>query len=152
MNIKPYSTRVRFSQRTRRCLVMVAYLSLLAYTLAWLFGSELRWAFISLYVVLQLILAYATGLLDGMPASYLDERQETLRNRAFRLAFVPVNYYIIGILLSISLANHWLQERFFIALVVALGLGIIMLPAAFIAWLEPDPIEENTPPSHELLR
>lgn len=150
MNIKPYSTRVRFSQRTRRRLVMVPYLSLLAYALAWLFGSELHWAFISLYVVSQFILAYATGLLEGMADRYLDERQQVLRNRAHRLAFVPVNYYIIGILLSLNLANNWFQEPFFVALVSALGLVIFTLPAALIAWLEPDPIAEDAPPSHEV--
>lgn len=67
-----------------------------------------------LYAVLGLTLLYGTGLLDAMPSSYLDERQQALRNRAHRLAFVPVNYYILGMLLSLNLANHWFQEPFFI--------------------------------------
>jgi hypothetical protein len=155
MNIKPYSTRVRFSQRTRRRLVIVAYLSLLSYALTWLLGDgvaqALTWAFISLYLVLVFTLAYATGLLEGMADRYLDERQQALRNRAHRLAFIPVNYFVLGILLSLNLANHWFQEPVFIALVSALGLAIFTLPATLIAWLEPDPVEESTPPSHEVV-
>ncbi|MBS3966435.1 MAG: hypothetical protein KGZ60_04190 [Truepera sp.] len=152
--MKLLSTRIRFSQRTRRSLVIIAYLSLLSFVLTQLLGEEvaqaLRWAFICLYLVLVFTLAYATGLLDAMQSRYLDERQETLRNRAHRLAFVPVNYFVLGILLSLNLANHWFEEPVFIALVSALGTAIFTLPAVIIAWLEPDPVEESTPPSHKV--
>lgn len=156
MNIKPYSTRVRFSQRTRRRLAIGLYLSLLSFALTWLaLGGEvarpLTWVFMGLYAVLGLTLVYATGLLDGMPSRYLDERQQALRDRAHQLAFIPVNYFVLGILLSLSLANHWFQEPVFIAVATVLGLAIFTLPATLIAWLEPDPVEESAPPSHEVV-
>ncbi len=121
---------------------------MLVYMLTWLLpgdeaGQLLRWVFIGFYLVLAFVLAYATGLLDAMPSRYLDERQQALRDRAHRLAYVPVNYFVLGILLSLGLANHWFQEPIFIALVSALGLAIFILPAVIIAWLEPDPVKDQ---------
>lgn len=151
--MKPYTTRIRFSQRTRRRLVVTAYLSLVGFALTLTAGKAL-WGqaaalsllcgiFIGSYLLLAVALAYAIGLQDGMPDSYLDERQRALRDRAHRIAFVPVNYYIVGISLTLGLANHWFQQPFFMGLAIAVGFGVISLPSAYIAWLEPDPIEES---------
>jgi hypothetical protein len=150
--VKPISTRIRFRQRTRRLLVVSAYLSLLAYSLALTAGVALLgrdvalvigWGFIGLFVVLGLVLAYATGLLEGTPGNYLDERQRALRDRAHYVAFIPANWYILGIALSIGLANHWFQEPVFIVLVISLGLAILTLTGAYVAWLEPDPVDDE---------
>ncbi len=150
--MKPLSTRIRFHQRTRRALVVGAYLSLLGYALALTAGVALLgrdvalvlgWGFIGLFVVLGFVLAYATGLLEGMPDRYLDERQQALRDRAHRIAFIPVNWYIIGLAISLGFANHWFQQPAFAVLVITVGLAILMLVSAYVAWLEPDPVEEN---------
>lgn len=145
--------RIRFRQRTRRALVLGAYLSLLAYALAFTAGVTLLgrdvavvlgWGFIGLFIVFSVLLAYATGLLEGTMATYLDERQQALRDRAHYVAFIPANWYIIGIILSIGLANHWFQEPVFVVLVISVGLAILSLTGAYVAWLEPDPVEEDT--------
>jgi hypothetical protein len=147
--MKPFGSHVRFSQRARRGLIIGLYLCLLGFVLTWWLplvaevAYPLRWVFMGLYAVLGLTLVYGTGLLDAMPSRYLDERQQALRDRAHRLAYVPVNYFVLGILLSLGLANHWFQEPIFIALVSAFGLAIFMLPAVIIAWLEPDPVKDQ---------
>lgn len=150
--MKLHSTRIRFPQRTRRRLVVGAYFSLLGFALAFTAGEVLlgrdlaavfSWGFIGLYVVFGLVLACATGLLEGMPGNYLDERQQALRDRAHCVAFIPVNWYIVGIVLSLGRANHWFQEPVFIVLVISLGLAILMLTGAYVAWLEPDPVGED---------
>jgi hypothetical protein len=150
--MKPCSTRIRFRQCTRRCLVVCTYLSLLGFALAStagvaLLGRDLASvfgrSFIGLHAVFAFVLSYATGLLEGMPGNYLDERQRALRDRAHFVAFIPANWYIFGIVLSLGLANHWFQEPVFIVLVLSVGLAILMLAGAYVAWLEPDPMEEN---------
>lgn len=114
--------------------------------------SLLSGIFIGSYLLLAVALAYAIGLQDGMSDSYLDERQRALRDRAHRIAFVPVSYYIVGISLALVLANHWFQQPFFMGLVIAVGLGVTSLPSAYIAWLEPDPVQEDAPLNREPLR
>ena len=71
--------------------------------------------------------------LTGQP---LDERQLLLRNQAYFWA-----YLIFGVVAFLLLMGS--DERGFGWTLIALAGLYISLPAALIAWLEPDPIEDE---------
>ena len=71
--------------------------------------------------------------LTGQP---LDERQLLLRNQAFFWA-----YLLLGVVAFVLLMDS--DERGFGWTLIALAGLYMSLPAALIAWLEPDPVEDE---------
>jgi len=105
-------------------------------------------------VALDVVLGALTGWLAFARSASLDERQAALRDRAYRVAFRLV---LVGVLLMIvalfigSIADSYngiqfqpqpqpvLGARWIVGLLEVL----IALPTAVIAWLQPEPVDEN---------
>ena len=92
---------------------------------------------------------YVRGRAD-MPGSGLDERQRQLRDRAWILSYqvlAAVVVVVIGAAVVIPVLGFGrpVTVDASLATAVALCLGVLLplLPAAALAWLEPDPIEDD---------
>ncbi len=176
MSISSGSTRPRFagraidhlSQRARRLIVVVAYLSLPEAAALFYFhagapslpsSSPRSWglsvSLLEFLVVAQADLAgevlqrgWRAAIGPGGP----DERQRQLRDRAAYLSYrivrvaavIPV-FILFGALLTVPL-NSWgmvtLDPTSLFALLICLSVLCIclnLLPIATVAWLEPDP-------------
>ena len=81
----------------------------------------------------------------------LDERQHALRNFAYRLS-----YQVILFFASVIFALYWISNALLgfaeinslvIFLTVMLFFALLYLPLSIVAWLEPDPPEDETAPN-----
>ena len=139
-------------QNVRRGLIIVALLMLALNLVSAPLGDRFFWEgllILLLYWFLLLRLERSTSL-AGMKRKDLDERQRSLRNQAYRLAY----------LIALSLASLMLFLDFFgvgdfqilfynahssvtSLLLYANFMLMGSLPIMYVAWLEPDPIQEN---------
>jgi hypothetical protein len=114
--------------------------------------TPLAFVLIGLIVVEDGLLLASTSGVAERPERALDERQETIRNRAYRLAYRVVTHTLLWpIALVVLLAAFgdpfgWLAALWAnTALVIALGTVaaqlLAFLPTMIIAWTEPDPVE-----------
>jgi hypothetical protein len=114
--------------------------------------TPLAFVLLGLIVVQDLALLAATHRVAELAEHALDERQEAVRNHAYRLAYRVVMHALIWpiglvvVLASFSDPFGWLAALWAnTALVVALGTGVVQLlaflPTMILAWTEPDPIE-----------
>jgi len=154
----PPSRIERLSRRTRRLIAIVTMLGLpamFAWSAIWqrtsvpaivwgpgtflLIGATLAGA----YVLYRFVRDRA-----DMPGERLDERQRQLRDRAWILAYqvLAVVVVLLGMAVVIPVLGFGgaITIDASIATAVALCLGVLLplLPAACLAWLEPDPVEE----------
>ncbi len=126
-------------RRYRRLLVLVfhgGYAALLVFLLPHLSDLGLQAAYFTL-LTCWLLIFMATGFVGDKRQGELDERQQTIRNRAHRYAYLW--------LAALALIVHWLSgELDFGTLAVYVLLSYAVLPSSVIAWLEPDPLTEET--------
>jgi protein-S-isoprenylcysteine O-methyltransferase Ste14 len=83
-----------------------------------------------------------------MPGTQLDERERQLRDRAWILAYQVLGAVVIvlgaAVVIPVLGFGNPVTIDASVATAVALSLGVLLplLPAACLAWLEPDPVEE----------
>lgn len=151
----PRAWKTRLMSRTgRRRLV----LGLVAVCTALMFLGLLRvkgpeWVvIIGLLVAEDGLLLYVTRQVAELPQGVVDERQEAVRNRAYRLAYRIVMHALIWptgliiVLISFGDPHGWLAAiGKNTPLVIALGVSgtqlLAFLPTMMLAWTEPDPAE-----------
>jgi hypothetical protein len=146
------------SQRTRRVIAVVAMLGLPAMfiwsavwqrtsvpTIIWGPGSFLL---IGATLIGALILyRFVRGRAD-MPGTQLDERERQLRDRAWILSYQVLALVVVllgaAIVIPVLGFGEPITIDASIAGAVALCLGVLLplLPAACLAWLEPDAVVE----------
>jgi uncharacterized membrane protein len=154
----PPSRIQRLSRRSRRLIAAVTMLGLPAMfiwsalwqrtsvsAIVWGPGSFLL---IGVTLVGALVLYRFVRDRADMPGTRLDERERQLRDRAWILsyqvlAFVVVLIAAAVVILVLGFGTPVTIEAS-VATAIALCLGVLLplLPAACLAWLEPDPTEE----------
>ena len=138
-------------RNVRRTWVIGLYAYLLAVVPLAVYSDLPAW--VSTLLVLGYVFAPLPGRwynarLDEWSKQPLDERQHALRNFAYRLsyqvilfcAFVVVSLYFFGD----ALFSFGGLDSLVIFLTVMLFFVMLYLPLSIVAWLEPDPIPENT--------
>jgi hypothetical protein len=96
-------------------------------------------------VLLNIALGRATQRVASAPESMVDERQEALRNRAYRIAYVVLLVVVGGVLVVSDLAGE--QTRTWLGVTVAwsgwlvFGELLFVLPTIVLAIIEPERIE-----------
>ena len=141
-------------RNTRRGLIIVAFVMLALNLALTLFGDRFFWngiLLIFLFWFLLLRLERSTSLAVGMKRKDLDERQRSLRNQAYRLAYL-VAFSLAALMLSLDFFGVGdFQILFYNAhssvtslLLYANFLLMGSLPIIYIAWLEPDPPRDES--------
>lgn len=142
------------TRHLRRVAVIAIYLGYLLMTLLWTPAKALGWGWAVIVSSLGLlaVMGYAMlmvsqyGIMSSQNKASLDERQEAVRNRAYRLAygilgalacFAALYLYIAADSGSLWLptTSNELQAAFWGVLLLT-----STLPAAVLAWTEPDPV------------
>ena len=144
----------------RRFWLVIAYVSLAALLLLGWTGvlASDTLILIGAFAVMAIFvrLNRATGTVADKPKSVLDERQEAARNRAYRLSYQIMTglALLLGLAFALVRSSFTDYPSFFTlsdpeaALIAALGVYFVflfILPTTVIAWLEPDPVEEDAP-------
>ena len=152
-------TRIEgLSQRRRRLVVAAMHLGLAAYAVVGAFGGDSPWVLLSVGFLLGAIIIHFRFLLplareanSKVPRGF-DERQISIRDRAYHRA-----YRILGNLFLLAVACVVLYARYDTArflplpetsvqfeplLLVSLYL-YATLPASVMAWIEPDPPDDE---------
>ena len=142
------------TKNTRRWLIVVALFALILYLVLGLFGQRFFLVGLlpfTLYWLLLGRLNRSTSRIAKEKDKNLDERQRSRRNRAYRLAYQVVVYLLLLTLLLDFFGPGAFQITFYNAnssvtsfLLLADVLLIAFLPTMYVAWLEPDPIQEET--------
>ncbi len=152
--------RSPLKRNVRRVLIVVTLTMLTLYLGLALYGGRFSWEGLLLLFLFWLFvsrLCYSTSIV--MSTSYpfrsrkerrLDERQESLLNQAYRLAyFVAVPLALV--ILLVDFFGFGDTQTFYnnlggitSILIYANFCLIATLPMMYIAWLEPDPIQEGT--------
>jgi hypothetical protein len=148
----------RLSRRSRRLLAVATMLGLPA-----MFGWSAFWQGTSVPTIVWgpvsflLIGATLVGAFvlyrfvrdrADMPGTQLDERERQLRDRAWILAYQVLGAVVIvlgaAVVIPVLGFGNPVTIDASVATAVALSLGVLLplLPAACLAWLEPDPVEE----------
>jgi hypothetical protein len=84
-----------------------------------------------------------------LPGEHLDERERQLRDRAWILAYQVLAMVVVLVAVAVVLPVLGLGRTITIdasvatAITLCLGVLLPLLPAAALAWLEPDRIEER---------
>jgi hypothetical protein len=98
-------------------------------------------------VLLDVALGRATQRRATAPDHAVDEREEGVRNRAHRLAYLIVAAGLAGLLLVGSTASAatraWLAGALGSGGFLVLFQALLVLPAMTLAWIEPDRIERE---------
>lgn len=154
----PPSRIERLSRRSRRLIAVVTMLGLPAMfiwsafwqrttipTILWGPGSFLL---IGVTVVGAWVLYCFVHDRADMPGTRLDERERQLRDRAWILSYQVLALVVVLLAAAVVIPVLGFGNPVTIdtstATAVALCLGVLLplLPAACLAWLEPDPVEE----------
>ena len=95
-------------------------------------------------------LGRATRRIASAEARDLDERQESLRNRAHRIAYgilaVSVALVLVGADLATPESHRWLADAIHGGAAISFLQLLLFLPAMVIAWIEPDRISDEDAP------
>jgi len=152
-------TRIeRMSRRTRRIVAVATLLGLpamFAWSTFWLGTTvpNLVWGPVSFVLIGMTIVGsfvlyrYVRDRAD-MPGRRLDERERALRDRAWILSYqvlsavVVAGVVITGIAVFVIGRPVTLDAGLVNALVLCVGVLLPILPAAALAWIEPDAVEE----------
>ena len=137
-------------RNVRRGLIIVALGTLILYHVLGLFTDRFLGSgilYLLAYWLLYIRLSRSTSLFRGRK---LDERQQSLRNRAFYLTYLVAAPLAVVMCLSnlfdLGSVKFYFQlpELTYLLSYVNMSL-VISLPVMYIAWLEPDPVQdENT--------
>ena len=141
-------------RNTRRLLSIVALIMLSVTFFAGFLGE--RFVFLTLLLPVPCIFLFmwlnrATAKVATAKFDKLDERQRGLRDRAYRLTFSVITLYALFMLLveffgfGDRYVSFGISESPTISLLLTLNVFLLSgLPILFVAWLEPDPIQEET--------
>jgi hypothetical protein len=137
------------ARRTRRVLVLTAYLGYAAMLLAWtLLEQPVRWLFVlplglaAILAMGMLLMPQLLGVSEGADEQ-LDERQIALRNRTYLNAYRVLGALVVLSALYYMLAQGggwWLPRSDLETQAFFWGSWLIALtlPTAITAWTEPD--------------
>ena len=156
---RPRSRVERLSRRSRRLIAVATLLGLPAmyvWSSAWMTTSvpTLLWGPVSFVLIgctlagAYILYRYVQGRAD-MPGRGLDERERQLRDRAWILSYqvlsVVVVLLVAGLAIPVLGFGQPVTIDATIATAAALCLGVLLplLPAAALAWLEPDRLEDE---------
>jgi O-antigen/teichoic acid export membrane protein len=148
----------RLSQRRRRVLAVATLAGLPAmfvWSTFWMGTSvpNVAWGPISFVLIGMTVVGsfvlyrYVRDRAD-MPGRRLDEREKELRDRAWILSYQVLSAVVVAAVIVIGIAVFVLGRAvtFDASLVNAIVLSVAVLlpilPAAALAWIEPDPVEE----------
>jgi hypothetical protein len=148
----------RLSQRSRRAIAVIALLGLpamFAWSSFWTGTtvSPIVWGPVSFVLIGAtlvgsfLLYGYVRDRAD-LPGRGLDERERALRDRAWILSYQVLAFVVVvlgaAVVIPVLGFGRSVTIDASIATAIALCLGVLLplLPAAALAWLEPDPIEE----------
>jgi hypothetical protein len=148
----------RLSQRSRRLVAFVTLLGLpamYAWSAFWTGTSvpNVIWGPVSFVLIgatlvgAFILYRYVRNRAD-MPGVGLDERERQLRDRAWILSYQVLSLVVILVGAAVAIPALGFGQPVtidaYLAGAIALCLGVLLplLPAAALAWLEPDPIEE----------
>ena len=148
----------RLSRRSRRVVAVVTMLGLpamYAWSAFWTGTSvpTLVWGWASFVLIgatlvgAYVLYRYVRNRAD-LPGAGLDERERQLRDRAWILGYQVLAAVVVALGAAVVIPvlgfGRPVTIDAQIATAIALCLGVLLplLPAATLAWLEPDPIEE----------
>lgn len=98
----------------------------------------------------DLALGRATRRIASAEVRDLDERQESLRNRAHRIAYTILAGSVVLVLVIADLAtpesHRWLADAIHGNAAISFLQLLLFLPAMVIAWIEPDRISDEDAP------
>ena len=152
-------TRIdRMSRRTRRIVAVVTLLGLpamFAWSTFWLGTTvpSLLWGpvsfvLIGMTIVGSFVLYRYVRDRAGMPGRRLDERERALRDRAWILSYQVLSAVVVAgaVITGLTVFGFGrpvtLDGGLVNALVLCVGVLLPVLPAAALAWIEPDAVEE----------
>lgn len=140
-------------QATRRALVWAWVICCLAFVALAVFEIKgvLWFILIALTIAADCTLYLATHRVTDRPTSTLDEREQAVRNRAYRTSYLVVFYAVVvavggAMLLYFSgqeIASRWVSHpAAHPAVLTGFGLATLqlvsLLPTAIVAWTESD--------------
>jgi uncharacterized membrane protein len=154
----PPSRLERLPRRSRRLIAVVAMLGLPAmfiWSALWqgTSVSPLLWGPVSFVLIGATLVGafvlyrYVQGRAD-LPGANLDERERQLRDRAWILAYQVLAFVIVllaaAVVIPVLGFGNPVTIDATVAGAIALCLGVLLplMPAAALAWLGPDPIED----------
>jgi hypothetical protein len=154
----PPSRLERLPRRSRRLIAVVAMLGLPAmfiWSALWqgTSVSPLLWGPVSFVLIGATLVGafvlyrYVQGRAD-LPGANLDERERQLRDRAWILAYEVLAFVIVllaaAVVIPVLGFGSPVTIDATVAGAIALCLGVLLplMPAAALAWLGPDPIED----------
>lgn len=142
------------TRSTRRWLVagLVATCSVLLLLGLLRVRTPFAFVLVALLLAEDVLLLHVTSRVAELPEGAVDERQEMIRNRTYRLSYRIVTQIIVWpaalvvVLASFGDPYGWLHALWSnTALVIALGVSaaqlLVFLPTMMLAWTQPDPIE-----------
>jgi hypothetical protein len=152
-------TRIeRLSRRKRRVLAAATLLGLpamFAWSTFWMgtavpsiIWGPISFVLIGITVVGSFVLYRSVRDRADMPGGRLDERERKLRDRAWILSYQVLSAVVVAAIVAVGISvfimgrSVTLDASSVNALVLCVGVLLPILPAAALAWIEPDPIEE----------
>jgi hypothetical protein len=152
--LRQQSTIDRMSRRTRRVLAVATLVGLpamFAWSSFWMSTtvSNLLWGPVSFVLIGTTIVGsfvlyrYVRGRAD-MPGRNLDERERQLRDRAWILSYQVLSAVVVTAVVVVGISvfafdrTVTLDANLVNALVLSVAVLLPVLPAAALAWIEPD--------------
>jgi hypothetical protein len=153
--LRQQSTIDRMSRWTRRVLAVATLVGLpamFAWSSFWMSTtvSNLLWGPVSFVLIGTTIVGsfvlyrYVRGRAD-MPGRNLDERERQLRDRAWILSYQVLSAVVVTAVVVVGISvfafgrTVTLDANLVNALVLSVAVLLPVLPAAALAWIEPDP-------------
>ena len=150
----PHGRFDRLPQRTRRFVAVVTLLGLpgmFAWSTFWMGTAvpNVLWGPISFVLIGATIVGsfilyrYIRGRAD-LPGKGLDERERQLRDRAWILSYQVLSAVVIGVVIVLGIEVFLFDRPITVdpvlanALVLSVAVLLPVLPAAALAWIEPD--------------
>jgi len=129
---------VPLKRRYRRTLALTfhgGYAALILFGAAHLSYPVLSAVYLVL-IACFLLVFMSTGFVGDKPEEALDERQQGVRNLAYRYAYM--------LLLGVALVVWWMSDQLGGGTLAMYALlSYAALPSSVLAWLEPDPLPEE---------
>lgn len=147
------------NRRWRQIAVIATYLGYLLMTLLWTPAKALGWGWLVVVSSLGflavmgygLLMASQYGIMSNARQTVLDERQEGVRNRAYRVAYQLLaglgGFTALYGYIATDSGRGWLPSTSNELQAVFWGFLLVSstLPAAVLTWTEPEPVQEELP-------
>ena len=153
-----FSFKAPLKRNTRRGLIILSLIMLVGYIGLALYGYRFVWEgflLLFLYWVFVLRLARSTSLFMSTNLLFvskknqsLDERQQSLRSRAYHLAYLVAAplAVLIGLIDFVGFGDalHFYNSLGLTSILIYANMCLVIsLPTIYVAWLEPDSIAED---------